>query len=64
LGGPSGYAINPARDLGPRLFGTVVGTQGLWSSGYFWIPIVAPLIGGLVGIFTYDWFVTSLLPKK
>ncbi len=43
LGGPSGYAINPARDFGPRLFGLVVGTQGLFSSGYWWIPIVGPI---------------------
>ena len=64
LGGPSGYAINPARDFGPRLFGTLVGTQGLWSSGYWWIPIVAPLVGGAIGIYFYDWFVTGLLPKK
>ncbi|MGA7194402.1 MAG: MIP family channel protein [Anaerolineales bacterium] len=64
LGGPSGYAINPARDLGPRLFGTLAGTTGLWSNGYWWIPIVAPLIGGAIGIYFYDWFVTGLLPKK
>ena len=64
LGGPSGYAINPARDLGPRLFGLVVGTQGLFSSGYWWIPIVGPIIGGVLGAFTYDWFVTGFLPAK
>jgi glycerol uptake facilitator protein len=63
LGGPSGYAINPARDFGPRLLGTLVGTQGLWSSGYWWIPIVAPLVGGVVGILCYDWFVDVFLPK-
>ncbi len=65
LGGPSGYAINPARDFGPRLFGALVGTTGLFSGAY-WIvaPIIAPIIGGLVGVFTYDWFVTAFLPKK
>ncbi|MGA2489208.1 MAG: MIP family channel protein [Anaerolineales bacterium] len=62
LGGPSGYAINPARDLGPRLFGLISGTQGLFSSGYWWIPIVGPIIGGIIGVFTYDWFVTAQLP--
>ena len=64
LGGPSGYAINPARDLGPRLFGLVAGTQGLFADGYWWIPVVAPIIGGLIGIYLYDWFVTAYLPKK
>jgi glycerol uptake facilitator protein len=65
LGGPSGYAINPARDLGPRIFGTLVGTKGLFD-GLYWLvaPIISTLIGGLVGVFTYDWFVTSGLPEK
>jgi len=64
LGGPSGYAINPARDFGPRLLGTLVGTQSLWSNGYWWIPIVGPIVGAIVGVFCYDWFVTACLPKK
>jgi glycerol uptake facilitator protein len=64
LGGPSGYAINPARDLGPRLFGLVVGTQGLFADGYWWIPVVGPIVGGVLGGFCYDWFVTAFLPKK
>jgi glycerol uptake facilitator protein len=64
LGGPSGYAINPARDFGPRLFGLVAGTQDLFTNGYWWIPIVAPIIGAVLGIYIYDWFVTSYLPKK
>ncbi len=64
LGGPSGYAINPARDLGPRIFGALAGTTGLFSSGYWWIPIVGPIVGGVVGVFTYDWFVTAFLPNK
>jgi glycerol uptake facilitator protein len=63
LGGPSGYAINPARDLGPRLFGLISGTTGLFSSGYWWIPIVGPIIGGIIGVYTYDWFVTLNLPQ-
>jgi len=64
LGGPSGYAINPARDFGPRLLGLLVGTQGLFSSGYWWIPIVAPIIGGAVGVYLYDWLVAANLPSK
>ncbi len=65
LGGPSGYAINPARDLGPRIFGLLVGTQGLFS-GLYWLvaPIIGPLIGGVIGVFTYDWFVTPHLSKE
>jgi glycerol uptake facilitator protein len=63
LGGPSGYSINPARDLGPRIFGTLVGTTGLFT-GLYWLlpPVTAPLIGGVLGVFTYDWFVTPNLP--
>jgi glycerol uptake facilitator protein len=60
LGGPSGYAINPARDFGPRLFGLLVGTKGLFDSLYWLIvPIIGPLVGGVLGIFAYDLFVTS-----
>jgi glycerol uptake facilitator protein len=65
LGGPSGYAINPARDFGPRLFGTLVGTKGLFSGAYWWlVPVIGPIIGGVLGVFTYDWFVTAFLPEK
>ena len=63
LGGPSGYSINPARDLGPRIFGVLVGTTGLFS-GLYWLvaPVIGPLVGGVLGVFTYDWFVTANLP--
>jgi glycerol uptake facilitator protein len=63
LGGPSGYAINPARDFGPRLLGTLVGTQGLWAGGYWLIPLIVPVVGAVVGIYVYDWLVTANLPK-
>lgn len=65
LGGPSGYAINPARDFGPRLFGALVGTKGLFN-GIYWfvVPICGPLLGGMLGVWTYDWLVTPFLPKK
>lgn len=64
LGGPSGYAINPARDFGPRLLGLVVGTQGLFD-GIYWLvpPIIMTILGGTIGAFMYDWFVTSFLAK-
>lgn len=64
LGGPSGYAINPARDFGPRLFGLLAGTQGLFDTSYWLIPIFAPIVGAVIGIFLYDWFVSGNLAKK
>jgi glycerol uptake facilitator protein len=64
LGGPSGYAINPARDFGPRLFGLLAGTTGLFDGIYWLIPIFAPIVGAVIGIYLYDWFVTAYLPKK
>jgi glycerol uptake facilitator protein len=64
LGGPSGYAINPARDFAPRVFGTIIGTKDLFSSVYFLIPLIVPVIGGVAGAFCYDWFVTRGLPEK
>ncbi len=65
LGGPSGYAINPARDFGPRLLGALVGTKGLFD-GLYWLicPIVGPLTGGVLGILTYDWLISRFLPEK
>lgn len=63
LGGPSGYAINPARDFAPRLFGALVGTTGLFSDGYWLIPLIAPIVGGAIAVFMYDWFVTNYLPQ-
>ncbi len=65
LGGPSGYAINPARDLGPRLLGLVVGTKGLFD-GLYWLvaPVIGPLVGGILGVLTYDWLATPFLAKE
>lgn len=50
-GGPTGYAINPARDLGPRIAHAVLPIPGKGSSdwGYAWIPVVAPIVGGVLG---------------
>jgi glycerol uptake facilitator protein len=55
LGGPTGYAINPARDLGPRLAHLVLPIPGKGSSdwGYSWIPILGPIAGGVIAAFTY-----------
>lgn len=65
LGGPSGYSINPARDLGPRLLGMLVGTKGLFD-GLYWLipPVLIPAIAGPVGIALYDFFITKNLPEK
>lgn len=50
LGGPTGYAINPARDLGPRIAHAVLPIPGKGSSdwGYSWIPVVGPIIGAVI----------------
>jgi glycerol uptake facilitator protein len=50
LGGPTGYAINPARDLGPRVAHAVLPMRGKGSSdwGYAWVPVVGPIIGGVL----------------
>ena len=56
LGGPTGYAINPARDLGPRIAHAVLPVAGKGSSdwGYAWIPIVGPTVGAVVAAVFYN----------
>lgn len=55
LGGPTGYAINPARDLGPRIAHAVLPIPGKGDSQWYyaWIPVVGPIIGGVLGALTY-----------
>ena len=55
LGGSTGYAINPARDLGPRIAHSFLPIPGKGSSdwGYAWIPVAGPIIGGVLGAFFY-----------
>jgi glycerol uptake facilitator protein len=55
LGGPTGYAINPARDFGPRLAHAILPIAGKGGSDwrYAWIPIVGPIIGGVLGAWAY-----------
>ena len=55
LGAPTGYAINPARDLGPRLAHALLPIPHKGSSdwGYSWVPVVGPLIGGAIGAAAY-----------
>jgi glycerol uptake facilitator protein len=56
LGGPTGYAINPARDLGPRIVHTFlpIPNKGTSDWGYAWIPVVGPLIGGALAGLLYN----------
>lgn len=63
LGGPTGYAINPARDLGPRIAHAVLPIPGKGTSDweYSWIPVVGPLIGGALGALAYQLLFTNAL---
>ncbi|MFF0783557.1 MIP/aquaporin family protein [Streptomyces sp. NPDC003720] len=56
LGGPTGYAVNPARDLGPRIVHTFlpIPNKGTSDWGYSWIPVVGPLIGGALAGLVYN----------
>lgn len=66
FGGMHGYAINPARDFGPRLLTVVAGfkNNGLTDGTYvFWVPIVGPLLGGLLGALAYDQGIRRFLPR-
>jgi glycerol uptake facilitator protein len=61
-GGMHGYAINPARDFGPRLFTLVAGFKNTgFDTGVFWVPIVGPCLGGLIGALTYDSLIRPFL---
>lgn len=55
FGGPTGYALNPARDLGPRIMHAILPIPGKGDSnwGYAWIPVVGPIVGGICGAFLY-----------
>jgi len=67
LGGLTGYAINPARDLGPRLAAAVLGWgPGVFTSHgwYAWIPVMGPLLGGVLGILIYDLGLGRHLPPE
>jgi glycerol uptake facilitator protein len=57
LGGPTGYAINPARDLMPRIAHFILPIPGKGSSDweYAWIPVVAPIVGGVLGAVVANW---------
>ena len=65
-GTDAGYAINPARDLGPRLASFFTGYGGAWrdqyGNFYFWVPIIGPLIGAVLGAGLYDLVIGRQLP--
>ncbi|WP_113699845.1 MIP/aquaporin family protein [Nonomuraea lactucae] len=64
----AGYAINPARDFGPRLASFLTGYETAWQDQYgqlyFWVPIVGPIIGGLIGAALYQVLVGRFLPPE
>lgn len=66
FGTDAGYAINPARDFGPRLASFITGYGTAWrdqyGNFYFWVPIVGPLIGGVAGAAVYRLLITPHLP--
>jgi glycerol uptake facilitator protein len=70
-GANTGYAINPARDFGPRLFAWFAGWDGVALPGnygdvnwYWWLPIVAPIVGGIIGALVYDFFINHVLRAR
>jgi glycerol uptake facilitator protein len=71
FGANAGYAINPARDFGPRIFAWIAGWGKLampgdygWINNYFWVPIVGPLIGGAIAAFAYDIGIQDFLKAR
>jgi glycerol uptake facilitator protein len=71
FGANAGYAINPARDFGPRLFALVAGWGKIAIPGdygnvntYFWIPIIGPFVGGVIGAFIYDLTIHDVLVAR
>lgn len=67
FGADAGYAINPARDFGPRLASFITGYHTAWrdqyGNFYFWVPIVGPLIGGALGAGLYKLLIGRYLPS-
>jgi len=71
FGANAGYAINPARDFGPRMFAWIADYGKIAMPGdyvnvntYFWIPIVGPLLGGVIGAYIYDLFIRDTLMAR
>jgi glycerol uptake facilitator protein len=67
-GANAGYAINPARDFGPRLASFITGYETAWidqyGTPYFWVPIVGPIVGGLIGAAAFQFLIGRYLPAE
>ncbi|ETV91859.1 hypothetical protein H310_13679 [Aphanomyces invadans] len=62
----TGFALNPARDFGPRFFTLIAGWGGnvfVYGNGYFWVPMFAPVFGGLAGAFVYTYCIERFHPQ-
>jgi glycerol uptake facilitator protein len=67
FGANAGYAINPARDFGPRLLAWFTGWGQVAIPGihnYLWVPIVGPFVGGVLGAIVYDIFIRDVLRDR
>lgn len=68
FGANAGYAINPARDFGPRLVSFITGYSTAWvdqnGTQYWWVPIVAPIIGGLLGGAMFKYLIDRYIPTE
>lgn len=71
FGVDAGYAINPARDFGPRLFAWMAGWgqvaipgNGVGYDNYFWVPIVAPIVGGIIAAYVFQYTLHPVLEAK
>ncbi len=67
-GANAGYAINPARDFGPRLASFITGYSTAWvdqnGTPYWWLPIIAPIIGGIIGGAMFRYMIEGFLPAE
>lgn len=63
FGGMNGYAINPARDLGPRIFAMLAGFKNLGDLNVWLVPVIGPIVGALVGAFIYDFVIGKPLAR-
>jgi glycerol uptake facilitator protein len=66
VGANAGYAINPARDVSPRFFAWLAGWDTVALPGVhgLWVPIIGPLIGGVIGAVVYDFFIRDVLRAR